>query len=368
LSESVRGEIELLNVRKQYGTVAAVDGVSLAVDAGSFFSLLGPSGCGKTTTLRMIAGFVHPDDGDVLIDGRTVLGQPPHVRDVNMVFQQYALFPHMDVFGNIAFGLLMKRVAREEIARRVDTMLELVRLVGYGTRRPSELSGGEQQRVALARALVNRPSILLLDEPLAALDQKLRKQMQQELKSLQHEVGITFLYVTHDQEEAMVLSDRIAVMHQGTVQQVGTPEDVYERPRNRFVADFIGISNLLSGRIVEKHASGVQVVVPSAAGELPPLEIWARPSEGHAVGDDVTVSVRPERIRLSDGVGSESPSRLGTVIDRAYLGTDVQYRVRLDGGMVLTAAYLNREGTPRVDPGSRIRVDWSADDVRVLSE
>ncbi len=246
---STSPEIQLLDLQKHFRDVRAVDGVSLEVAAGEFFSLLGPSGCGKTTTLRMIGGFELPTGGQVLLRGRDVTNDPPDKRPVNMVFQNYALFPHLDVGANVGFGLKRTHVAKQEIAVRVGEALELVHLTGYERRKPNQLSGGQQQRVALARALVNRPQVLLLDEPLGALDLKLRRRLQVELKRIQAEVGITFVYVTHDQEEALTMSDRIAVMHAGKVEQLGTPEELYERPTSRFVADFIGSTNLLHGRL-----------------------------------------------------------------------------------------------------------------------
>ncbi|MGH2935378.1 MAG: ABC transporter ATP-binding protein, partial [Gaiellaceae bacterium] len=239
------GAIELVHLRKAFGEVAAVDGIDLAVGAGEFFSLLGPSGCGKTTTLRLIAGFERPDAGRILLDGVDMSSTPPHRRKVNTVFQSYALFPHLDVFDNVAFGLRRQRVRKSEIKQRVDGVLEAVRLDGYAHRRPVQLSGGQQQRVALARALVLNPSVLLLDEPLGALDAKLRKALQLELKAIQERFGITFVYVTHDQEEALTMSDRIAVLNQGRIEQIGTPVEVYERPQTDFVAGFIGVSNLI---------------------------------------------------------------------------------------------------------------------------
>src|SRR6187397_2918904 len=242
-------EIRLVDLAKHFRDVRAVDGVSLDIGAGEFFSLLGPSGCGKTTTLRMIGGFELPTGGRIELRGRDVTNDPPDKRPVNMVFQNYALFPHLDVGENIAFGLRRKNVDKADIKRRVHEALDLVHLAGYEKRKPNQLSGGQQQRVALARALVNRPNVLLLDEPLGALDLKLRRQLQIELKRIQSEVGITFVYVTHDQEEALTMSDRIAVMHQGRVEQLGTPEELYERPQTRFVADFIGTTNLLAGAI-----------------------------------------------------------------------------------------------------------------------
>ena len=259
MSSDASAEIRLIDLEKRFGEVRAVDGVTLDIRTAEFFSLLGPSGCGKTTTLRMIGGFELPTAGRILLRDRDVTDDPPDKRPVNMVFQQYALFPHLDVAANIAFGLRRRNVARTEIARRVGEALELVQLEGYDRRKPSALSGGQQQRVALARALVNRPNVLLLDEPLGALDLKLRRQLQVELKRIQAEVGITFVYVTHDQEEALTMSDRIAVMHAGRVEQLGTPEELYERPATRFVADFIGTTNLLSGS-VESTAGGTAIV------------------------------------------------------------------------------------------------------------
>jgi spermidine/putrescine transport system ATP-binding protein len=253
--------VELRDVIKRFGDVVAVDHVSLRILDGEFFSLLGPSGCGKTTTLRMIAGFEQPTEGEVFIASRAVAGVPAFERNTNMVFQNYALFPHMTVAQNVAFGLEMKRVPRAEISQRVTGALEMVRLPGMEDRRPKQLSGGQQQRVALARALVNRPSVLLLDEPLGALDLKLRKEMQLELKDLQHRVGITFVYVTHDQEEALTMSDRIAVMHEGRVLQIGSPTEIYERPTCRFVADFIGETNFLDGEVVGRENGQVAVKI-----------------------------------------------------------------------------------------------------------
>jgi len=248
--------IELVGVEKQFASVAgdvrAVEHVDLRIDEGEFFSLLGPSGCGKTTTLRMIAGFEEPTNGQILLHGRDMVGVPPYRRDVNMVFQQYALFPHMDVFENVAFGLRRKKVPKDEIRRRVTETLQLVELEGREKRRPRQLSGGQQQRVALARALVNRPRALLLDEPLGALDLKLRQAMQLELKRIQREVGITFVYVTHDQEEALTMSDRLVVMNAGRIEQLGSPRELYERPGTRFVANFIGTSNIVTGRLDRK--------------------------------------------------------------------------------------------------------------------
>src|SRR5690606_1390251 len=278
-------DVELRHVTKKFDDVIAVDNVSLEIERGEFFSLLGPSGCGKTTTLRMIAGFEHPTSGEVFIQGQPMGATPPFQRNVNTVFQNYALFPHMTVAENIAFGLEMKGVPKAERQRRVEEALRQVRLEGYGERRPLQLSGGQQQRVALARALINHPGVLLLDEPLGALDLKLRKEMQLELKHLQTSIGITFIYVTHDQEEALTMSDRIAVMSDGKVLQVGTPTEIYEHPANRFVADFIGESNFLHGQVTEADHDRATVLVDER------LSVAARARQDISAGEQVTLAI-----------------------------------------------------------------------------
>jgi spermidine/putrescine transport system ATP-binding protein len=316
--------IELIGVAKQFaaddGKVQAVEHVDLAIDTGEFFSLLGPSGCGKTTTLRMIAGFEEPTSGQVLLYGENMVGVPPNRRDMNMVFQNYALFPHMTVFDNVAFGLRRKNVAKREIERRVNEMLELVDLGGRERRRPREMSGGQQQRVALARALVNHPRALLLDEPLGALDLKLRQAMQSELKRIQREVGITFVYVTHDQGEALTMSDRIAVMNAGRVEQLGTPREVYEQPRTRFVADFIGTSNLLTTR-ADRLDDGCAV---AAFGDQQRLVVPLRGVEPHG---DLEVTVRPEKIRIGTAPIEAECQLRGTLDEIVYQGTFTGYLV-----------------------------------------
>jgi spermidine/putrescine transport system ATP-binding protein len=344
-------EIRLIDLEKRFGGVRAVDGVTLDVAAGEFFSLLGPSGCGKTTTLRMIGGFELPTGGRILLRDRDITMDPPDKRPVNMVFQHYALFPHLDVGDNVGFGLRRKAVPKADIARRVSEALALVRLDGYERRKPNQLSGGQQQRVALARALVNRPNVLLLDEPLGALDLKLRRQLQLELKRIQTEVGITFVYVTHDQEEALTMSDRIAVMHAGRVEQLGTPEELYERPATRFVADFIGTTNLLRGVI---EADG-QVRLSSG-------ELTRAAHDGLATGDTVELSVRPEAISL---VPAEATGALrATVAQAAYLGTNVTYQVRTAGGLDLSI--LASKTGPRLPVGSDVAVSWPASECLVL--
>jgi spermidine/putrescine transport system ATP-binding protein len=352
-------EIQLQNLEKHFREIRAVDGVSLDVFAGEFFSLLGPSGCGKTTTLRMIGGFELPTAGRVLLRGRDVTNDSPDKRPVNMVFQNYALFPHLDVGDNVAFGLRRRNVERTAITRRVGEALELVRLGGYERRKPNQLSGGQQQRVALARALVNRPNVLLLDEPLGALDLKLRKQLQVELKRVQSEVGITFVYVTHDQEEALTMSDRIAVMNRGRVEQLGTPEELYERPMTRFVADFIGTTNLLTGSVESRSGDGAMVRLGSG-------EHCLVAGTGLAVGAPVELSVRPESIvlRPADGTASMPTPMAATVEQVAYLGGSVQYIVRTAGGMALTA--LTPKTGERLAVGGAVDVSWLPSEALVL--
>jgi spermidine/putrescine transport system ATP-binding protein len=350
-------EIRLVELTKDFREVRAVDRVSVDIRSGEFFSLLGPSGCGKTTTLRMIGGFELPTAGRVELRGRDITVDPPDKRPVNMVFQHYALFPHLDVGENVAFGLRRRSVDGREIKRRVAEALELVRLAGYERRRPNQLSGGQQQRVALARALVNQPTVLLLDEPLGALDLKLRRQLQVELKRIQSEVGITFVYVTHDQEEALAMSDRIAVMSGGRIEQVGTPEQLYDRPATRFVADFIGTTNLLPG-VVASAERGATIVRLDSGDECRVV------ADGIPQGRRVDVSVRPEAVLLVSRSSSASRSIGGRVDQVAYLGTAVQYRVQTGGGLSITA--LAPKGGPRLAPGDEVLVSWSPDDALVL--
>ena len=346
--------------------VIAVDHVTLQIRDGEFFSMLGPSGCGKTTTLRMIAGFEHPTVGEIYINRNPMGLTPPYQRNTNMVFQNYALFPHMDIARNVAFGLEMKKVAKADIARRVQEVLEMVRLPGFGPRRPNQLSGGQQQRIALARALVNRPEVLLLDEPLGALDLKLRKEMQLELKTLQQEVGITFVYVTHDQEEALTMSDRIAVMQRGKVLQVGTPTEIYERPSCRFVADFIGDTNFLDGVVAEQVDELVTVLVDGG------LRVVALSDDVLTPGTQVTVAVRPEKIRLlphpARGEHNSFPVEVEQVV---YVGTDTRFRVRLSKNVSLAVREQNVISVP--DPtayyrnsGDQSYAVWLSDAGRIL--
>jgi spermidine/putrescine transport system ATP-binding protein len=350
-------EIRLHRVTKAFGSVKAVDDVSLDIRAGEFFSLLGPSGCGKTTTLRMIGGFEEPTEGRILLRGRDVTAEPPDKRPVNMVFQNYALFPHLNVFENVAFGLRRRKVPDEQIRQRVGEALELVHLPGYETRKPNQLSGGQQQRVALARALVNRPHVLLLDEPLGALDLKLRQRLQLELKRIQVEVGITFVYVTHDQEEALTMSDRIGVMSGGKVEQLGTPEELYDKPATRFVADFIGRTNLLPATV--RGFDGDRAVLELGSGETCPTV-----RGGLATGQRVELSVRPEVIHLRPATG-ESTALHGRVEQAAYLGATFSYVIRTSGGLELTAHSPKADG--RLGVGMSVDIDWRPEDALVLA-
>ena len=350
--------IELRHVARHYGHVAAVNDVSLSVGRGEFLTLLGPSGCGKTTTLRLIAGFETPSSGEVLIEGRAVQHLPAYKRPVNTVFQNYALFPHMTVHDNVAFGLRMKRVPSDERRRRVSEALSMVRLEGMERRKPAQLSGGQQQRVALARALANRPSVLLLDEPLGALDLKLRRAMQIELRTLNREVGITFIYVTHDQEEALAMSDRIAVMSQGSVLQIGRAEEIYERPTSRFVADFIGETNLIAGRVVSV-ADGV------AGVHLHGGQVMQAQAGGAGQDAEVTVAVRPERIRFA-GQDEATEGLEGIIAEAVYLGSAIQYVVQLPDGSSVTVRRPAGDEAPRA-AGAAVRLTWDPRAATVLT-
>lgn len=359
-------EVELRNVTKRFGDFTAVDDVGLQIQNGEFFSLLGPSGCGKTTTLRMIAGFELPTEGEIYLNGQPVGQLPPFKRNVNTVFQNYALFPHMTVTENVAFGLEMKKLARAEIEKRVEEALHLVRLPGMGQRKPRQLSGGQQQRVALARALVNRPEVLLLDEPLGALDLKLRKAMQLELKDLQESLGITFIFVTHDQEEAMTMSDRIAVMDQGRVLQVGTPAEIYEHPNSRFVADFIGETNFLPCKVVGRENGMATVEVSNR------LSMEAECSHEVQVGQEGSVIIRPEKITIhSHQVAAPGQDTIfpGVVNEVVYIGTDTRFVVRLEDGSLINVRHQNvmaSDPLAHFSRGDQVYVSWQAKAARVL--
>jgi spermidine/putrescine transport system ATP-binding protein len=343
--ESGTPDIRLENVTKRFDEVVAVDDLSLEIEHGSFFALLGPSGCGKTTTLRMIGGFEQPTAGAIYLGDTEVSGTPPYKRDVNTVFQSYALFPHLSIFENVAFGLRRKGDRGGDLRTKVEHMLELVQLGGYGKRKPRQLSGGQQQRVALARALVNSPRVLLLDEPLGALDLKLRKEMQLFIKALQHDLGITFIHVTHDQEEAMTMADGIAVMNKGKIDQLGAPDELYERPQTAFVAGFLGISNLLQGEVTGQDEvrlkDGTQVRVRS--GSL------------NGRTGSVAVGIRPEKIRPDD---HDANALAGTVTERAYIGVSTQYVVETTNGDVTVVVLNDRPGTVPHDPGERLTLSW----------
>jgi len=338
------GKVELNGVTKRFGSMVAVDHLDLTVQPGEFLSLLGPSGCGKTTTLRMLAGFEQPDAGTITIRGESVLGIPPYKRDVNTVFQSYALFPHLSIFDNVAFGLRRKGVDKTQVKGRVEEMLRLVGLTGLGGRRPRQLSGGQQQRVALARALVNRPQVLLLDEPLGALDLKLRKQMQLELKAIQHDLGLTFVHVTHDQEEAMTMADAIAVMNKGRIEQLGPPSELYEKPATAFVAGFLGVSNLLYGSV-----SGPGRVRLDTGDEI-------AADAGERMGR-VAVGIRPEKIRIGPP-GEGDNSLAGTVKETAYVGVATQYVVETGAGTLIV--YVQNDGSAlSLRPGAAAILSWS---------
>jgi spermidine/putrescine transport system ATP-binding protein len=349
--------VELSAVTKRFGGFVAVDELSLDIYEGEFFSLLGPSGCGKTTTLRMIAGFEEPTEGGISVGGDPMRGVPPYRRPVNTVFQSYAIFPHLNVFDNVAFGLRRSGVKGEVLHKRVTDACEMVQLSGFEKRKPSMLSGGQQQRVALARALVNRPKVLLLDEPLGALDLKLRKEMQLYLKDLQHEVGITFIYVTHDQEEALTMSDRIAVMNEGKVQQVADPPTLYELPQNRFVADFIGQTNVFSGTV--ESVSGKRITLSTPSGKV---EATAREAEVE-VGDEAHATVRPEKIRFGSEGDNVSTARIRQIV---YLGVSTQYIAELPDGekVVLYQQNTREEDHPAI--GEEVPVAWDARNCLVL--
>jgi spermidine/putrescine transport system ATP-binding protein len=367
VSASGEPSVRLDGVTKRFGDFTAVRELSLDVAPGEFFTLLGPSGCGKTTTLRMVAGFEQTDGGRILIDGVDMAGVPAFKRPTNTVFQSYALFPHLSVEENVAFGLKRRKVPREEIRRRVREELERVGLAAEANRKPRQLSGGQQQRVALARALVNLPTVLLLDEPLGALDLKLRKQLQVELKRIQREVGITFIYVTHDQEEALTMSDRIAVMNRGVIEQVDVPEAVYDKPRTTFVAGFIGVSNLMPATVVSANGRGAEIRLDSGV-------TVSGPTDGLESGETVHAVVRPEKLQIAraeEAVGDGRPSVEGIVESSLYLGTSTQFIVRLTDGVTMTVLVPNAdEGERRRLPaaGDRVRLSWATEHMHVVRE
>ncbi len=345
---SKASDVRLESVTKHFDDIVAVDAISLAIEPGQFFALLGPSGCGKTTTLRMIGGFEEPSSGSIFLGDRDVVGLPPYKRDVNTVFQSYALFPHLSIFENVAFGMRRQGVRGKQLEGRVHEILELVDLHSLESRKPGQLSGGQQQRVALARALVNKPRVLLLDEPLGALDLKLRRQMQLELKAIQHDVGITFIHVTHDQEEAMTMADTIAVMNGGHVEQLGPPSDLYERPQTAFVAGFLGVSNLLPGT-----AAGLDAIKLDGGAQVKVLPDVLQGRTGR-----LAVGIRPEKIRIGDGhVNTLS----GKVFESAYVGVSTQYVVDTPAGRLTVYVHNMESGAPMAAPGDPITVGFDPD-------
>jgi spermidine/putrescine transport system ATP-binding protein len=378
----LRDVVKSFPARGRGGLVTAVDRVDLGIRQGEFFTLLGPSGCGKTTTLRMIAGFELPTSGEILISGQPMTRVPPYARPVNTVFQNYALFPHLTVAQNVGFGLKVARVAPAERERRVADALALVRLPQMGARRVWELSGGQQQRVALARALINRPAVLLLDEPLGALDLKLRKELQVELKQVQHDVGITFVYVTHDQEEALTMSDRIAVMHGGRVQQIADARTIYDQPATCFVADFIGETNFLPARITtllndrERTVAGAQLATSASPNGSVELIVAGTPMQaaahGRALdsGQAVTLAVRPEKLVIRPVGEQNGPALHGAICGVVYVGTDTRYTAQLESGELVTARVQNvaGRGYGEFALGDRVAVSWAAQDACVLTD
>ncbi len=346
-------DLRLTGVTKRFGDFVAVDDLSLTVPRGSFFALLGPSGCGKTTTLRMVAGLEEPTKGHIAIGHEDITWSKPYKRPVNTVFQSYALFPHLDIYENVAFGLRRRGV--KDVKKQVEDMLDLVELTGYARRKPAQLSGGQQQRVAVARALINRPEVLLLDEPLGALDLKLRRQMQLELKRIQTEVGITFIHVTHDQEEAMTMADTIAVMNGGRIEQMGAPADLYENPMTTFVANFLGQSNLLTGKITGRAGDDTLIDINGNRVALPTSRV-------HAGSDMAHVGVRPEKMQISisedEAVPAGHNSLDGVIIDASFIGVSTQYLVKLPWGQEIAVFAQNVRRDDRLVDGARVSVHW----------
>jgi spermidine/putrescine transport system ATP-binding protein len=363
MNQGTNGAIQLLDLTKRFGSHKAVDGINMDIPSGEFFSMLGPSGCGKTTTLRMIAGFEQPDSGRILLDGQDMAHSPPHKRPVNTVFQNYALFPHLNVFDNVAFGLRRGRISKDEVKRRTNEALALVMLEDLGERRPSELSGGQQQRVALARALVLKPAGLLLDEPLGALDAKLRRQLQIELKALQEQVGITFIYVTHDQDEALTMSDRIALMNAGHVEQMGHPREIYEAPETAFVADFLGASNLMDG--VARGSDGNGNCRVDVGGTELLVALGKSDSSGPS-----KVMIRPERVRLGKpGTASDGVNRVSGRVERSiYIGSAFQVVVKLDIGCTIEVEVQNSGDQESFAAGSEVCAELPPNALRVLRD
>ncbi|PKM50979.1 MAG: spermidine/putrescine ABC transporter ATP-binding protein [Firmicutes bacterium HGW-Firmicutes-7] len=363
MAEYIKNIVQLGELVKKFEDVVAVDHINLNIREGEFITFLGSSGCGKTTTLRMIAGFEEPTSGSIIISGKHVFSKYPHERDVNTVFQSYALFPHMDVYNNIAFGLKMKKTPKHEIKDRVTEVLSLVQLEGYENRKPSQLSGGQKQRIAIARALVNNPKVLLLDEPLGALDLKLRKQMQVELKHLQKKLGLTFIYVTHDQEEALTMSDRIAVMNKGRIEQLGTAEEIYEKPKTKFVAGFIGETNLFEGVVTRNLGQGEYMV------ETEGKEIIVT-SSNLDVGDNVKITIRPEKIKINDTNADGKVCIKARFKEIIYSGSIIKTVMIMDTGKEIVATNQAGYKTDKDDyvEGTQVIVSWNTNQAFVIAE
>ncbi|MFK4719188.1 putative spermidine/putrescine transport system ATP-binding protein [Bradyrhizobium niftali] len=362
-SESGNAAVEFRELRKTYGSAVALEGIDLSISAGEFFTLLGPSGSGKTTLLNIVSGMVTPTSGAVLIDGRDVTRIPPRHRNLGMVFQNYALLPHMSVFDNVAFPLRIRQMPKADVERHVTSILELVRLEELAHRKPNELSGGQQQRVSIARCLVYKPKLILMDEPLGALDKKLRHQMQFEIKKIHKEFGVTILFVTHDQEEALVLSDRICVMNRARIEQVGAPNELYFRPTNEFVADFLGEANLISGAL--DRSSGEIARIRTQDGSLIACTL---PCGVVAIANQIKVMVRPESIRLSRLEQRSEFGMQGIIRDIAFVGHAIRYTVEV-GDQRLTCLQTSGSGTPVLEPGSEVWADWSpADAISLASQ
>jgi spermidine/putrescine ABC transporter ATP-binding subunit len=352
--------IHLERLTKKFGKVIAVDEVSLEIRKGEFMTLLGPSGSGKTTILMMVAGFEKPTDGDIYVNDRSVGYMPPFKRDIGMVFQNYALFPHMTVFENIAFPLSMRKIARDEMASRVREALALVKLEGYEDRYPKQMSGGQQQRIALARSIIFKPPVLLMDEPLGALDKKLREHMQLEIKHLHEELGFTILYVTHDQGEALTMSDRVVVLNLGKIEQVGRPDELYDRPRNKFVADFIGETNLLEGKVEKRE--GPIVHIKTVGG----LDVQALQPDILKEGE-ISLSIRPEKVILLEGDQAAQNIYTGSLEEFIYVGEATKLKVSLENGKERLFLKLpNRKGVPKLSKGDTVRIGWDRDDITVF--
>lgn len=356
--------VHLENLSKFFKEITAVNNLSLAIEKGKFITLLGPSGSGKTTTLMMIAGFENPSSGDILIEGKSIASKPSYKRNIGIVFQHYSLFPHMTVFENIAFPLLMRKLKKSEIIKKVKNILELVQLPDYNSRYPRQLSGGQQQRIALARALVFDPPILLMDEPLGALDKKLREYMQLEIRNIQRRLKITTIYVTHDQQEALIMSDQIAVMNHGKIEQLGSPQEIYERPCNQFVAGFIGESNFIKGKIIDRRENLWLIITDSN------LQIFAPYTDSLRLGGNIQLAVRPERIVFFSGNKRATNFNIfeGIVEELTYVGDNINYTILLNGGETIMVKKTNTVGIQKYEKGDIVKVGWNLEDTNIFKD